>query len=413
MNRQSNSIVGLLRNLNLRHLRGFLEVVDRGTISAAADRLGTSQPALTQAMLKLESEVAHPLFERHPRGLIITCWGLILEARVRAALHHLTEGGRAVTGRQVEPSLRLSMAQIQALLALADGGSFALAAVRLGRSSAAAQRAVRGLEENLCKPLVERRGRMILLSNHGRRLARSCRLALAELEAGFIELGQGMGAPTIAVGTTPLTRAYLVPEAMARMRAEAVDVGFRVHEGSWGELVEQLRDGLIDVLVGEIPKEGSRDLESRALHPTSFVVVSGRQHPLAGKRSVSLDTLAAWPWIVPPANSPLRAVWDTLLQGLDVQAPIECGSVMIIGRMLTTSNLLSLATPDQVALQIRSGLLARVGGPLADEHAIGFTVRRGWRLTTAQSRFLQSLEVVAASIRNKGLQPSLVENIWV
>jgi hypothetical protein len=36
---------------------------------------------------------------------------------------------------------------------------------------------------------------------------------------------------------------------------------------------------------------------------------------------------------------------------------------MIIGRLLTEGNFLTLLSPDQVALQIRSGLLAQIGAP--------------------------------------------------
>ena len=44
---------------------------------------------------------------------------------------------------------------------------------------------------------------------------------------------------------------------------------------------------------------------------------------------------------------------------------MECGSIMIIGRLLTASDLLTLAMPDQVALRVRTGLLSCIGAPLA------------------------------------------------
>jgi hypothetical protein len=70
------------------------------------------------------------------------------------------------------------------------------------------------------------------------------------------------------------------------------------------------------------------------------------------------------------------------------ETPIECGSVMIIGRLLTEGNFLTLLSPDQVALQIRSGLLAQIGAPL--EHSrrlVGITTRRSWRPTATQRHF--------------------------
>ncbi|WP_295074131.1 LysR family transcriptional regulator, partial [uncultured Fibrobacter sp.] len=45
----------------LRLLAGFLEY---GTLSAVADKLYTSQPAVSRAFKKLEDEIGAPLFER-------------------------------------------------------------------------------------------------------------------------------------------------------------------------------------------------------------------------------------------------------------------------------------------------------------------------------------------------------------
>ena len=50
-------------------------------------------------------------------------------------------------------------------------------------------------------------------------------------------------------------------------------------------------------------------------------------------------------------------------------------------------------------MQIRSGLLARVGPPLdGAHHTIGMTLRRGWRPTPLQQRFLDQLAQAAQRI---------------
>jgi hypothetical protein len=53
---------------------------------------------------------------------------------------------------------------------------------------------------------------------------------------------------------------------------------------------------------------------------------------------------------------------------------------MIIGRLLTEGQFPTLLSPDQVALQIRSGLLAQIGAPLEHSRRVmGITTRRSWR----------------------------------
>ena len=62
----------------LRHahlFRQFLAVAAEGSVTAAAEKLGTTQPALTKSLHKLEGELGVPLFERLPRGVALTLYG--------------------------------------------------------------------------------------------------------------------------------------------------------------------------------------------------------------------------------------------------------------------------------------------------------------------------------------------------
>ncbi len=400
-------------DLNLRHLRALVAVCDHGSISAAATAISISQPALTQGIVKLEKHLGLALFERRATGMRPTDAGALLRERVNAAFAQLAAGARLVAGPGFEPDRRLTMAQLRSFLALVQAGSYAAAAGAIGLSEAAAHRAVHGMETALGRQLVERRGRGVALNHAGRRFARSCRLAIGEIEAAFSDLGLDPGSAAIAIGTTPLARALLVPEAMALMNAQQIPAGFKVFEGSWGELVETLRDGVIDIIVGEVPAYDSPDIVKVPLYQEAAVIVAGRQHPLAGAKVPSPRALASYPWIIGPENSPLRAEWERLFASHRPAAPIECGSIMIVGRLLTSSDMLTLATPDQVALQIRSGLLARVGPPLRERHTIGITLRQGWRPTVAQARFLQLLRDVSASMVSDGSRISFIEAEWV
>lgn len=401
-------------HLNLRHLRGALAVREHGSISTAAQTVNLSQPALTQGILKLEQQLGEVLFERRKDGMVPTAAGTLVLDRASACMRHLGAGARLIAGPGFEPDRRLTMTQLRAFLGLVASGSFAKASDDLGLSQAALHRGVRELEEALGRKLAERRGRGVHINFAGRRFARSCRLAISELEAALSELGLDPHNPIIAIGTTPLARAFLVPETMALMVAERYPAGFRVLEGSWGELVELLRDGHIDMIVGELPSEPVPDLGTEPLYGEAPVIVSGRQHALVRGKHPSMETLASYPWIIAPEGSPLRLEWERLFQGARPAAPVECGSIMIIGRLLTSSDMLTLAMPDQVALQIRSGLLARIGEPLSSSmHTIGTTLRQSWRPTQAQRHFLDLLRKVAQGIGGDRDRKTFIEPRWV
>ncbi len=53
-----------MRNLNLDQLRAFMEVVELGSFSAAAQRLNLSQPAVSVQIRELENRLAVPLIKR-------------------------------------------------------------------------------------------------------------------------------------------------------------------------------------------------------------------------------------------------------------------------------------------------------------------------------------------------------------
>ncbi|WP_430334841.1 LysR family transcriptional regulator [Rhodococcus sp. ACT016] len=71
--------------MDRRHLLHFLAVVDEGSISAAARRLGLSQPSVSQTIQELERELDCTLFTRG-RGMSATSSGRALVGPARAAL---------------------------------------------------------------------------------------------------------------------------------------------------------------------------------------------------------------------------------------------------------------------------------------------------------------------------------------
>src|SRR6185295_19644482 len=53
-------------------VRSFLAVVDAGSVTAAAKRLGATQPTLSRHVAELEAQLGAPLFERTGRGVVPT-----------------------------------------------------------------------------------------------------------------------------------------------------------------------------------------------------------------------------------------------------------------------------------------------------------------------------------------------------
>src|SRR5664279_4649996 len=74
-------------DLNLRHLRALAAIVARGSMSAAAEVVSLSQPALTQGLAKLEAQLGAALFDRRADGMLPTEAGRALAAHRPGKMH--------------------------------------------------------------------------------------------------------------------------------------------------------------------------------------------------------------------------------------------------------------------------------------------------------------------------------------
>lgn len=59
-------------------LRYFLEVARTGSLSEASQRLHVTVSAVSRQIAKLEDQLGAPLFDRHPRGMVLTVSGELL-----------------------------------------------------------------------------------------------------------------------------------------------------------------------------------------------------------------------------------------------------------------------------------------------------------------------------------------------
>lgn len=369
---------------NIRHLAALAATVRHGSVTAAARVVNLTQPALTQAIARLERDLGCALFERGAGGMAPTPPALLLAPRAEAAIAAI--GSPRVTGTQVH-----------AFLALARAGSYGGAAEATGLAPASLHRAVGDLALALGARLVERRGRHVVLTAAGQRRARGFGLAMAELRAGLAEVAawQGKAAGRIVVGAMPLSRARWLPGAILRFAAVNPAVEIAVVEGSHAELAGPLRDGEIDLMLGALREalQGD-DLVQEAVFVDSPQVIARAGHPLANARELSGADLAAHEWIMPGRETPLRRYWEAMIADTGAVPPpvrIECGSVLTVRQLLLGSDALTLLSPDQLAVELAAGVLVALPPPVPVMRTIGITTRTGWRPTAPQAAFVECL----------------------
>jgi LysR family transcriptional regulator, regulator for genes of the gallate degradation pathway len=395
--------------LNLRHLRMLTSVADAGSISAAARGAGVTQPALSQALQKLEAAFGTKLFERSGKGIFLTGDGRRVVRRTKRAMNSLTHAMRGVDSLHMhkDPLRFLSSAHLRGLLTLAEQGSYVAAARATGVSSPALHRAVRDLEAGTGVELVERKGRGLGLTHAGQILARGFTIGIAEVRAALEECSKQEG--RLAIGAMALSRSLLLPATLARLISAQPDVQADVVEGSYLELAELLRDGRIDILIGALRKRPGHELRQEALFTDRLTIIGRAGHPLASKVA-DFEDLAAYPWIVARRASGLLERWQQMFDHASVprpKAPIQCGSVALIRGVLVRSNLLTLLSRNQVNTDIVAGSLIQIRSDIPDTmRTIGAITRRDWYPTALQELFMTLLREVAQETYSGTAHPS-------
>ena len=86
-----------MRNVTLRQMRAFAAVARLGSFTRAAEELHLTQPAVSQQLKLLETEVGMPLFEHMGRKWRLTAAGTELLPYARQAIELLREAGESLS----------------------------------------------------------------------------------------------------------------------------------------------------------------------------------------------------------------------------------------------------------------------------------------------------------------------------
>src|SRR6476659_2333855 len=87
------------RRVKLHDLRVLMSVVEMGSMNKAAERLATSQPAVSRAIADLERALGVRLLERTPGGIQPTQYGQVILKRGLAVFDELRQGVKDIRGR--------------------------------------------------------------------------------------------------------------------------------------------------------------------------------------------------------------------------------------------------------------------------------------------------------------------------
>lgn len=268
---------------------------------------------------------------------------------------------------------------VRCFVEVARLSSVGRAAEVLAISQPAVSKTLRELEDRLGTALFDRTGRRLRLTEAGRLFQKHAGLSLVELERGVRSLREpGALGGRLSVGALPTVATRILPEAALAFARAAPGASLRVSTGPNWFLIGQLREGLLDLVVGRLPPPGEMTgLAFEQLYADGVVAVVGAGHALARGEG----RLADHPLILPPPGAIIRPAVDEwfLRQGLEPpRAAVETVSLALGRGLVLRSDAVWFISRGVVAEELERGDLAALaldGLPAAGP--VGLTLRAG------------------------------------
>src|SRR3712207_1403673 len=144
--------------------------------------------------------------------------------------------------------MRIDFLGLHAFVAIAERGSFQLAAAHLNLSQTALSHRMRKLEDDLGVRLLSRTTREVSLTPAGLELLPKVRSMIEDLSASLDDLRQHgrVRQGRLAIGCLPTIAAGHLPAVLRRFRSAHPDVVLRVHDNSATEIADLVQAGTIE-----------------------------------------------------------------------------------------------------------------------------------------------------------------------
>jgi DNA-binding transcriptional LysR family regulator len=216
----------------------------------------------------------------------------------------------------------VSLRQLRVFEAAASNRSFSKAAEALHLTQPGVSMHIKELEISAGLPLFERIGRKLYVTEAGQELlgrAREILRALKDAEDTLDGLkGLRRGRINLAVVSTAK---YFVPQLLAQFGRDFPELEIRLAVNNRISVIEQLVANEVDLaIMGRSPQSLDTVAEPFAQNP--HVVIASREHPLAARRDILVETIAKENFIVREPGSGTRLAMEQFFEQLGLRCNV-------------------------------------------------------------------------------------------
>ena len=189
----------------------------------------------------------------------------------------------------------------QALAETVRAGSISAAARRLSYSQSGVSRMIADLERDWGICLLERGRKGVRLTADGQQVMPFVEAVCEDQRRLRERVAEVVGAQTglIVIGTFSSVATHLIPPAIERFTREHPGIEYELRMGDYSEIESWVADGLVDFgFLPYPPQEPREDLAREVVATDELMAVVPQGHELAAREAISLDELAAEPFIL-------------------------------------------------------------------------------------------------------------------
>lgn len=285
----------------------------------------------------------------------------------------------------------VNMKLLQSFLAVAEHGSFRLAAENLHRSHSAISAQIMQLEAQLDVRLFERTTRNVRLTDEGGQLLDSARRALYELELGMRRIRESadMKRGQLSLAASSNLASIYLPKVLAEFVQTHPQIAVTVSELTSKELFEAVHGKKVDFAIGPEIDDKALHFETILVEPLQALIPMAL--PQSRRESITLVELARLPLVLSSPATAIRERFELALAdaGLTISSRFQFTQAQTI---------IAMAEAGLGAAVLPASSLTKAQAPTARIVAIEPPIRRNMALITLLN---QKLSPAAARLADK------------
>jgi DNA-binding transcriptional LysR family regulator len=281
--------------------------------------------------------------------------------------------------------------QLRAFCHAARSENMSRAATQMYLSQPAISLLIQSLEKELGGQLFERQGPKIRLTTEGKLLFEMA-LPLVEsienLPHAFYDRCHNQVTGHLAIAAGESTTLYLLPGYVQPFQERFPQIQLRLHNVPGHEGVKLVQSGAVDFAVGPIV-DVPDDIWYLPLTSYEPILITPRDHPLAGKDKLTLEDLRPYGLILPPQSMATRKLIDVVFQqhNFDYRITMEAGGWEVIKKYVEMGLGISIVT--SICLTGNEKIARCSLSDYFPQRSYGLILRHGKFISPAARKFIE------------------------